>query len=144
MLRGTLICKIVHCCVWHASSMSSAMCQNRAVIGMMYVACIRTIPAQFWQPPAVAVIHVLLPSMSALSKFAFRWTDLLQWCVSWALFQYPIRRLIVRSREVSKPRDWWLKLSHRFEIWQAPRQLIWITWTPVSTVPRKAVNGVSD
>ena len=25
---------------------------------------------------------------------------------SWAPFQYPIRRLIVRSREVSRPRDW--------------------------------------
>ena len=39
-----------------------------------------------------------------------------------APFQYPIRRLIVRSREVSKPGDWLFKLSHRFEIWQALRQ----------------------
>ena len=30
---------------------------------------------------------------------------------SWAPSQYPKRRLIVRSREVSKPRDWYLKLS---------------------------------
>ena len=36
--------------------------------------------------------------------------------------QYPKRRLFVRSREVSKPRDWYFKLSHRFEIWQAHRQ----------------------
>ena len=36
--------------------------------------------------------------------------------------QYPKRRLIVRSREVSKPRDWYFKLSYRFEIWQAHRQ----------------------
>ena len=36
--------------------------------------------------------------------------------------QYPIRRLIVRSREVLKPRDWYFKLSNRFEIWQAHRQ----------------------
>ena len=28
----------------------------------------------------------------------------------------------VRSRKVSKPRDWYFKLSHRFEIWQAHRQ----------------------
>ena len=35
----------------------------------------------------------------------------------WAPFQYPIRRLIIRSREVSK-----FKLLHRFEIWQASRQ----------------------
>ena len=37
-------------------------------------------------------------------------------------FQYPIRRLIVRSHKVSKPRDWQFKSSHRFEIWQALRQ----------------------
>ena len=37
--------------------------------------------------------------------------------------QYPIRRLIVRSHcKISKPRDWLFRLSHRFEIWQAPRQ----------------------
>ena len=41
---------------------------------------------------------------------------------NWALFQCQIRRLIVRSREVSKPRDWQFQLSHRFEIWQALRQ----------------------
>ena len=39
-----------------------------------------------------------------------------------APFQYPIRRLIVRSRKVSKPRDFYLELSDRSEIWQAPRQ----------------------
>ena len=36
--------------------------------------------------------------------------------------QYQKRRLIVRSREVWKPRDWYFKLSYRFEIWQAHRQ----------------------
>ena len=41
---------------------------------------------------------------------------------SWAPSQYPKRRLSVRSREVSKPRDWYFKLSYRFEIWQAHRQ----------------------
>ena len=35
--------------------------------------------------------------------------------------QYPKRRLSVRSRKVSKPRDWYFKL-YRFEIWQAHRQ----------------------
>ena len=40
----------------------------------------------------------------------------------WAPFQYPIRRLMVRSREVSKPRDWCLELSNCSEIWQAHRQ----------------------
>ena len=37
----------------------------------------------------------------------------------WAPFQYQIRRLIVRPREVSKPRDWQFKLLHRFDIWSA-------------------------
>ena len=36
--------------------------------------------------------------------------------------QYPKRRLIVRSREVSKPRNLYLELSDRSEIWQALRQ----------------------
>ena len=36
--------------------------------------------------------------------------------------QYPKRRLSVRSRKVSKPRDLYLKLSDRSEIWQALRQ----------------------
>ena len=40
----------------------------------------------------------------------------------WAPSQYAKRRLFVRSREVSKPRDWYFKLSYRFEIWQAHRQ----------------------
>ena len=44
------------------------------------------------------------------------------WPMTWAPSQYPKRRLFVRSREVSKPRDWYFKLSHRFEIWQAHRQ----------------------
>ena len=36
-----------------------------------------------------------------------------------ALFQYPTRRLIVRSREVSKPLDLYLELYDRSDIWQA-------------------------
>ena len=43
-------------------------------------------------------------------------------CVTRAPSQYPKRRLFVRSRKVSKPRDWYFKLSYRFEIWQAHRQ----------------------
>ena len=39
-----------------------------------------------------------------------------------APFQYPIRRLNVRYREVSKPRDLYVELSDRSEIWQAHRQ----------------------
>ena len=40
----------------------------------------------------------------------------------WAPSQYPKRRLFVRSRKVSKPRDWYFKLPYGFEIWQAHRQ----------------------
>ena len=36
--------------------------------------------------------------------------------------QYPKRRLSVRSRKVTKPRDRYFKLSYRFEIWQTHRQ----------------------
>ena len=36
--------------------------------------------------------------------------------------QYPKRRLSVRSRKVSKPRDLYLELSDRSAIWQALRQ----------------------
>ena len=36
--------------------------------------------------------------------------------------QYLKRRLSVRSRKVSKPRDLYLELSDRYEIWQALRQ----------------------
>ena len=39
-----------------------------------------------------------------------------------AWFQYPIRRLIGRSREVSKPRDLYPDLLDRSKIWQAHRQ----------------------
>ena len=37
-------------------------------------------------------------------------------------FHYPMRRLIVRSRKICKPRDLPLKLHDRSEIWQAPQQ----------------------
>ena len=50
-----------------------------------------------------------------------------RWCrirlkATWSLFQHPIKRLIARSRKVSKPWDLCLKLYDRFEIWQAPPQ----------------------
>ena len=44
-------------------------------------------------------------------------------CVdTWAPFQYWIKRVIVRCRDVSKPRDRQFKLSYRCEIWLARRQ----------------------
>ena len=36
--------------------------------------------------------------------------------------EYPMKRFIMRSHEVSKPRDWSFKLVYHFEIWQASRQ----------------------
>ena len=44
------------------------------------------------------------------------------WKIFWAPSQYPKRRLSVRSRKVSKPRDLYSELSDRSEIWQALRQ----------------------
>ena len=44
------------------------------------------------------------------------------WLFTWAPFQYPIRRLIGRSRKVSKPQDLYFELSDQSEIWQAPWQ----------------------
>ena len=54
----------------------------------------------------------------------FRLKGKVSWCrlTTRAPSQYPKRRLFVRSRKVSKPRDWYFKLSYRFEIWQAHRQ----------------------
>ena len=43
----------------------------------------------------------------------------LRYLISWAPSQYSKRRLFVRSRKVSKPRDWYFKWSYCFEIWQA-------------------------
>ena len=39
-----------------------------------------------------------------------------------APFQYPLRRFIVRSCKISKPRDSYLKSYDRSGIWRAPRQ----------------------
>ena len=62
-----------------------------------------------------------------LSKFdqvtRFTSANMVGACVAaWAPSQYPKRRLVVRSCKVSKPRDWYFKLSYGFEIWQAHRQ----------------------
>ena len=39
-----------------------------------------------------------------------------------AMFQFPTRRFIVRSRKVSMPRDLCSESCYRSSIWQAPRQ----------------------
>ena len=42
--------------------------------------------------------------------------------MSWAMFQYPIRRFIITFHGDWKLRAWQFKLSHCYEILQAPRQ----------------------
>ena len=39
-----------------------------------------------------------------------------------ASIYWAVRRFTTKSREVSKPRDWMLWWSYRYEIWQASRQ----------------------
>ena len=56
------------------------------------------------------------PSVDYLHKGSVTWK------ASWVPSQYPKIRLIVRSREVSKPRDLYLEFSDRSEIWQALQQ----------------------
>ena len=54
-----------------------------------------------------------------------KYSDRIKWIpcmfMSWALLQFSIRCFIVRSHEISKPRDWLFKLWHRFGSWQAHR-----------------------
>ena len=50
------------------------------------------------------------------------WENIYTLLITRAPSQYPKRRLFVRSRKVSKPRDLYLDLSDRSEIWQTLRQ----------------------
>ena len=59
---------------------------------------------------------------------------------SWAPSQCSIRRLIVRSREVSKLQDLYLELSDSFEIWQALRQHC----CPLPGQPPEALTAEND
>ena len=40
----------------------------------------------------------------------------------WFSNDYAVRRLLAKSREVLKPRDWMLSWSYRSDIWQASQQ----------------------
>ena len=75
------------------------------------------------------LIHVLTskPPLNlghgCVITFSSLWMQLLVHATdTWGPSQYPKRRLSVRSRKVSKPRDLYLELSDRSEIWQALRQ----------------------
>ena len=65
-------------------------------------------------------VALAMPNKNA-SQALYRYISDLQMSCR-APSQYPKRRLIVRSREVSKSRDLYLELSDRSEIWQALRQ----------------------
>ena len=67
-------------------------------------------------------LYISLVRLEAASIIVNHVTSI--WCystaqVGWAPSQYPKRRLFVRSRKVSKPRDLYLELSDRSEILQA-------------------------
>ena len=40
------------------------------------------------------------------------------------LYQYPKIRLFAKSREVSKPHNWYLELKDRADIWQASQSKV--------------------
>ena len=77
-------------------------------------------------PPKVSslVDRMSTNVLSAISKTALgcNYSLLISALETWAPSQYPKRRLSVRSRKVSTPRDLYLELSDRSEIWQALRQ----------------------
>ena len=82
-----------------------------------------------WNECSVVVYKICDEASFKYNSFAFQLEKaiLCPWCDdlctrSRAPSQYPKRRLFVRSRKVSKPRDWYFKLSYRFEIWRAHRQ----------------------
>ena len=52
----------------------------------------------------------------------------------WAFIRCVIWRLIVKSREVSKPRDQFLKVSYRSEIWKASRQQRLSNFRPLENI----------
>ena len=72
------------------------------------------------------VLCTLIYRRRSLYSFLLVWTICIGTAARYdntrAPFQYPLRRLIPRSRKVSNPRDLYLELSDRSQIWQAPRQ----------------------
>ena len=96
----------------------------------MYQQPISSPPSRKWVIYSASsnVLQILQISLQHISNSTFRAGIAGIYLMShrlpaiWAPSQYPKRRLFVRSRKVSKPRDWYLKLSYRFEIWQAHRQ----------------------
>ena len=68
-------------------------------------------PRLLWRPPTDATIlcrpnFYIAIHVCCITLFGLCWGY--HYHESWAPFQYAIRRFIVRSREVWKPRDWYL------------------------------------
>ena len=106
--------KILHFCFtgfhWH---------WNVKVVRL--TAFIAVIWQSWWSVLAVGYIDCQ-PGSAGNFVWKFRGKENVASGTTWALFKYPIRRLIGRSHNVSKPRDSYLELSDRYEIWQASRQ----------------------
>ena len=94
--------------------------------------CVRPVPAHSgtagrppFTGPKMYIHWVLLMENSDWRQYPIVTCRYNTWCqywsgtslIPWPPFQYPIRRLTVRSRKVSKPRDLYLELSDRSEIW---------------------------
>ena len=85
-----------------------------------------------------ALQYFLVDCLSIMMCFFFQWINFSRdfWTISnylssvpqycavtnCALVQYPTKRFIVRSHKASKPRDLYIELSDRSDIWQTPRQ----------------------
>ena len=77
----------------------------------------QTISLVFVRPQHAKILIARELPLVSCQKVYFSWRTR-----SRAPFQCPKRRHFVRSRKVSKPRDWYFKFSYRFEFWQAHRQ----------------------
>ena len=81
--------------------------------------------------------HIKHPSLRQERRY---WIihDVVQSCgfflLRWYLYQYCIKCLIIRYREISKPRDSCLELFDPFEIWHASPQLYTIIHTTITVV----------
>ena len=80
------------------------------------------VPALAWHPKALVWLIAVFWCDTLLKLTASPSAGNNDAIGSWSPFQYPIRRLIVRSRKLSKLRNLYLESSHRSERWQAPRQ----------------------
>ena len=108
-------CVPIGCCVelWNAISEDPLSRPEAVTEG-------QCAPAQHWWRSPLHLGELIQKDVSQLPAS-------LSHPVQWSLevrppFQYPIRLLIGRSREVPKSRELYLELSDRSEIWQTPQE----------------------